>query len=1005
MNFGFWFRLFALVILFGICFSPKSSFGQGGYTLDFNGSNSYVEIPYDAALNPATFSLEAWVKVEGGAGAYRSVITSRSTSGLTTGYMIYAAADNNWQFWTGDNGAGTWDVLNSGVSVSDTWTHVACTYDGSTQRIYINGVEVASSANSYFANTTMPTRIGTGATESTPDFYFNGKIDEVRIWSDVRSEAEIQAYMNKELTGSESNLVGYYQMSDGSGTTLTDNSADINDGTLYNSPSWKTSAALAGPRMALDFDGSDDYISFDSDVPSYSSTITIEAWIKTSDLQIENEILSWGHSAGANVVEFRTNSGKFEFGIDDNTWGSVASSATVCTGEWVHLAVVKNGTSVVLYVNGTQDGSTTMSKSPTLNNMTIGGMRKNATPQANYYFPGQIDEIRIWSTARTEAEIRAYKDRALDGDESGLVAYYRFDQQADAGNTTLYDMTSSAKHGTLTNMTPASDWVAATSFNTWIGSEDSDWSNAANWSSGSAPASTEDVGIFEWSGSNMPASGNISARNFYVASGAILSHSGNLTLSGDYYNAGSFTTTGNVTFSGSATQTILGTGTSTFGTLTINNTAGVTMEKSLTTSTSLTLTNGTLSIGANTLTINGAISQTSGSLTGGSASNLTFGGSGASTSLPAVTLNNLTLNRANGITLGGAVTVNGVLGLSAGILDLNSQTLSLGTAATTSGSPANSNHVDASSGALRKYYASTGSFAFPVGDGTTYSPITLNFTAGTFSTGYANVNLTAIKHPNNTSACDYLNRYWTVSSSGISSFTCAVSAQYANGDISGSEGTLYGGKYSAGDWTSLGVVTTADNLITGTVSSFSDFTAGEESVFPVEWVYFTAQPKDKKILLDWATAREHNSDFFDVERSVNQNEWITLGQVKAVGNSISLQNYTFPDETPINGVGYYRLRQVDIDGGFHLSSVVAVSFQSDMVSLYPNPVQDKLTIETQGQTPVTARLFDMQGRMVMQQTLNSGNPTLSVHNLPSGIYLIRLHNAKGWTQEMKVVKE
>ena len=178
--------------------------------------------------------------------------------------------------------------------------------------------------------------------------------------------------------------------------------------------------------------------------------------------------------------------------------------------------------------------------------------------------------------------------------------------------------------------------------------------------------------------------------------------SGNLSLSGDFYNAGSFTTTGNVTFSGSVAQRIQGTGTSTFGTLSINNSAGVIMDNDVSATNSLTLTDG--------------------------------------------------------------------------ILNLNGNTLTLGNSVSVSGSPGNSNHVNATSGNITKGYSGTGSFLFPVGDGALYTPITLNFTSGTFVSGSASVHLTASKHPNNSSTTDYLNRYWTVSSSGISSFSCSVSA-------------------------------------------------------------------------------------------------------------------------------------------------------------------------------------------------------------------------------------
>ncbi len=79
----------------------------GGYALDFDGSNDYVEVPYASAINPTSYTVSAWAKVEGGSGTWRSVITSRSITGSNDkGYIIYAGDNDTWQFWTG-TGTGT----------------------------------------------------------------------------------------------------------------------------------------------------------------------------------------------------------------------------------------------------------------------------------------------------------------------------------------------------------------------------------------------------------------------------------------------------------------------------------------------------------------------------------------------------------------------------------------------------------------------------------------------------------------------------------------------------------------------------------------------------------------------------------------------------------------------------------------------------------------------------------------------------------------------------------
>ncbi len=222
----------------------------GGYALDFDGINDYVEVPYASAINPTSYTVSAWAKVEGGSGTWRSVITSRSITGSNDkGYIIYAGDNDTWQFWTGTGaGGGVWQWINSGVSVGSGWAFLTATYDGTTMKFYVNGVQKGGNLNaSAHKNTTEPMRIGAGTTEATvPEYYFNGKIDEVAIWNEALGSAEITALYNSGDSldaasdsgnyTSEGNLVAYYKMNDGSGNTLTDNEDDGTDydGTLNN---------------------------------------------------------------------------------------------------------------------------------------------------------------------------------------------------------------------------------------------------------------------------------------------------------------------------------------------------------------------------------------------------------------------------------------------------------------------------------------------------------------------------------------------------------------------------------------------------------------------------------------------------------------------------------------------------------------------------------------------------------------------------------------------------
>jgi hypothetical protein len=113
--------------------------------VDFDGSDDWIQVAYDAALHPASLSVSLWAKVEGGQGTYRSPLTARTSSvggSLNTqGYNFYASQSDRWEFWTGQGANLTYDVLSGPPVVLDQWTQVVGTYDAATKlkRIFVTG--------------------------------------------------------------------------------------------------------------------------------------------------------------------------------------------------------------------------------------------------------------------------------------------------------------------------------------------------------------------------------------------------------------------------------------------------------------------------------------------------------------------------------------------------------------------------------------------------------------------------------------------------------------------------------------------------------------------------------------------------------------------------------------------------------------------------------------------------------------------------------------------------
>ncbi len=186
--------------------------------------------------------------------------------------------------------------------------------------------------------------------------------------------------------------------------------------------------------------------------------------------------------------------------------------------------------------------------------------------------------------------------------------------------------------------------------------------------------------------------------------------------------------------------------------------------------------------------------------------------------------NNLTINQLSGnATAGGSINVSGTLNLVSGSLNLGSNILALNGTSAIGGTPFSSGKmiIADSGGELRKSFTANGSYLFPVGDnsGTAeYSPVTVNFTAGSYSPGaYAAVKLSNIKHPANTNSINYLNRYWIITNSGITNPVFNIDATYVATDINGSDATISMGKYAgAVPWTKYSAANQASKIISAT---------------------------------------------------------------------------------------------------------------------------------------------------------------------------------------------
>jgi hypothetical protein len=178
----------------------------------------------------------------------------------------------------------------------------------------------------------------------------------------------------------------------------------------------------------------------------------------------------------------------------------------------------------------------------------------------------------------------------------------------------------------------------------------------------------------------------------------------------------------------------------------------------------------------------------------------------------------------------------------------------------------------------------------------------------------------------------------------------------------------------------------------GTGSLYFDAIELTNGVLPVELLGFKATPLSKTVQLDWKTASEKDASHFDIERSLDGKTFVAIGKTKANGTSLALNTYTFADESPSNGLSYYRLRQVDFDGTSAFSPTVSVSRNGKGKLVFaPNPAKDNVTITLEGNDKqAVLTLYDLMGKVVLTKKMDSNSSNLDISALSPSTYLLEV---------------
>jgi len=219
-----------------------STITNAGIRLQFDGNDDHITVTNTPILNPGlTFTVEGWFN-PAVLGSTRTLISKDSSTTAQSFNLSLNAAGN--VVFAVNTQSGLATATSTTTLTTNTWYHIAASYDGTTMKIYVNGAEVgATTQTGFVVGNNGPLYIG--RTGGTTPFSFSGGMEEIKIWNSARTAAQIREGMHTSITPfSDGNLVCYLRFDEGVGSHYTaDASGNCNHGTLVNMDLTNTTAA------------------------------------------------------------------------------------------------------------------------------------------------------------------------------------------------------------------------------------------------------------------------------------------------------------------------------------------------------------------------------------------------------------------------------------------------------------------------------------------------------------------------------------------------------------------------------------------------------------------------------------------------------------------------------------------------------------------------------------------------------------------------------------------
>jgi Concanavalin A-like lectin/glucanases superfamily/MBG domain/CARDB/PKD-like domain/Secretion system C-terminal sorting domain len=359
-------------------------FGVPNSAYSFNGINDFISTSSLATTQTTNWTLSAWVSPASLTNADRIIVQNGGDGpgASCTGYALGIHNNTIYGYHP--------CVVNiqglSTFSATNQWYHVAMVNNGSGTQFYINGVLASGSSNT---RPIIPNGVVTIGS-ATGIRFFQGAIDEVKIYNTTLTAAQVQNEFGSTSTG----LVAYYPFTGNANDAAGTNNGTVNGAVL-------TTDRFGNANSAYSFDGVDDRIDLGSSFNQQNFTIGM--WVKPGATQVQYaDIIDNNHSGSFTnwtCQQDNTNVNNYGFGLNNT-----GTAFALVANQWQYLTLIKSPTTIETYINGVLVQSTPYSGGPV--NYSGNFLRLGSWGGGGRNWNGVMDEVKIFDKALTPAEVQ-----------------------------------------------------------------------------------------------------------------------------------------------------------------------------------------------------------------------------------------------------------------------------------------------------------------------------------------------------------------------------------------------------------------------------------------------------------------------------------------------------------------------------------------------------------------------------------------------------------------------